>query len=150
MMMTNFRRHGAIIALFALLPLQVLNAAETEDVIKYRQNVMRVIGGHTGALFAIAGNKAGDPSHMGVHVRGLVDISTIAGDIFPEGSDFGETRAKPEIWSDPDGFAMALKNFQDAAMGVGNAFDNNGDMGAALKKLGGACKGCHDDYRSKE
>ncbi len=141
---------GSTIVLAAALslPLASLNAAEPEDLIKYRKNVMKSIGGHTGALFAIAGAKAGDPSHMGAHADALASSAMIVKDIFPPESADGDTRAKAEIWSDAEGFAAAVTELEEAAQGVKDAFDNNGDMGAALKALGGSCKGCHDDYRS--
>ncbi len=123
-------------------------AAEPEDQIKYRKNVMKVIGGHTGSLFAIAGSKAGDASHMAAHVNGMAGIAPVVKDIFPAESADGDTRAAAEIWSDAEGFAAAVKEFEMAAAGVKEAFDSNGDMGAALRTLGGSCKGCHDDYRT--
>ena len=133
----------------ASAPVATTVAEEAEDQIKYRKNVMGVLGGHTGALFAIAGNRAGSADHMDAHVDGLVGAAMMVKDVFPEGSDFGETETKPEIWSDPEGFAAAVKKLEDAANGVLAARQGNGEMGAALKALGGSCKGCHDDYRVK-
>lgn len=130
------------------LPVSTASAAEAEDLIKYRKNVMKIIGGHTGSLFAIAGSKAGDASHMEAHVNGLAGASMMVKDIFPPESADGDTRATAEVWSDAEGFAAAVTELEEAAAGVQDAYANNGDMGAALKALGGSCKGCHDDYRS--
>ncbi|MCZ7597970.1 MAG: cytochrome c [Gammaproteobacteria bacterium] len=46
------------------------------------------------------------------------------------------------------GFGEAVKALEDAAAGVLAAYENSGDLGGALRDLGGSCKGCHDEYRS--
>jgi cytochrome c556 len=70
---------------------------------------------------------------------------------FPAGSgpEAGRTRAKAEIWSDPDGFraaharmAQVTQQF-DAAAKSGNV----AAMRAALPALGSSCSNCHDKYR---
>jgi cytochrome c556 len=71
---------------------------------------------------------------------------------FPKGSgrESGvKTGAKPEIWSDPAGFAAAVQRLQGetaklqqiAAGGDLEAFKAQG------RAAGGACKNCHDKYR---
>ena len=138
----------ALLSASLVVPVAALNAAEPEEQIKYRQNVMKSIGGHTSAIFAITGDKAGDESHLEAHIRSLAATSTVVKDIFPPESELGETRAKAEIWTDAEGFADAVKAVEDAAAGVLAAYENGGDLGGALRDLGGSCKGCHDEYRS--
>jgi len=147
MMKTRVARTLVLAASLAL-PVAALNAAEPEEQIKYRQNVMKSIGGHTSAIFAITGDKAGDDSHLEAHIRSLASTSTIVKDIFPPESELGDTRAKAEIWTDEEGFGEAVKALEDAAAGVLAAYENSGDLGGALRDLGGSCKGCHDEYRS--
>ncbi len=148
-MMKRFVSAAAMALAVTAVPVSTVLGAEAEDLIKYRKNVMKVLGGHTGSLFAIAGSKAGDASHMEAHVRGLSAAAMMIKDVFPPESAEGETATKPEAWSDAEGFAAAVNKLEEAAAGVQGAFDSNGDMGAALKALGGSCKGCHDDYRVK-
>lgn len=150
-MTMKLKTSAILVAASMLLPVAAANAADPDELIKYRKNVMKVIGGHTGSLFAIAGDKAGDPAHMGTHVAGLAGASMLVKDLFAEDSAEGvegETRAAPEIWMDTEGFAAAVKKLEDAAGGVQMAFESSGDMGSALKELGASCKGCHDDYRT--
>lgn len=74
---------------------------------------------------------------------------------FPKGSG-PETRvkmeAKPEIWSDPAGFAEVAKRFQAETV----KFDQiaaSGDIAAVkgeVRAVGGACKACHDKYRVQD
>ncbi|WP_299875880.1 cytochrome c [uncultured Sulfitobacter sp.] len=56
------------------------------------------------------------------------------------------SRAKAEIWSDPDGFAATFKQMDDAATALIDAADA-GAVGAGMGALGGACKACHEKYR---
>lgn len=73
---------------------------------------------------------------------------------FPKGTgpEAGKTRALPEVWSKPEDFVAAQKMFSDRApklLAAANAKDIDG-VKAAFKELGGACKNCHDTYRSPE
>ena len=74
---------------------------------------------------------------------------------FPAGSGpdaHPRTRAKAEVWSDPEGFARASQAFLaatqrfDAAARSGNVAAVQG----ALPDLQSSCKGCHDRYRGPE
>jgi len=86
------------------------------------------------------------------------DITQAAGAIdkwFPAGTgpDSGvKTDAKPEVWTDPAGFATAREAFVREAnkwVLLGNSTD-----AAAWKEgaasLGQSCKGCHDKFRVKK
>jgi cytochrome c556 len=73
---------------------------------------------------------------------------------FPAGTavGVGKSEAKPNIWTDKAGFAKAAADFAAAAKGYKAAADS-GDLaaaGAALGKLGGTCKGCHETFRQKD
>jgi cytochrome c556 len=73
---------------------------------------------------------------------------------FPKGSgpEAGKTRALPEIWSKPAEFAAAQKMLADRApalLAAAKTKDVEAVM-AAFKQVGGACKNCHDNFRSPE
>ena len=73
---------------------------------------------------------------------------------FPKGTgpEAGKTRALPEIWSKPDDFTAAQKMFSDRApklLAAAKAKDVDA-VTAAFKEVGGACKNCHDTFRSPE
>jgi len=126
--------------------------AAEEDDIKYRKNVMKALGGHMGSVASIVGGKAGPAAHLPGHVAAIVDISMMTKDLFPEGSDFGETTALPKIWEDPGAFTRELRMFEAAAATLGQAA-GSGDMaaiGAALGELGKSCKSCHENFRQKK
>lgn len=63
-----------------------------------------------------------------------------------------KTEARAEIWTKPQEFSAAATNFATAAKQF-NATAQTGDVaaiGAAMKQLGGTCKGCHDKFRDEK
>jgi cytochrome c556 len=73
---------------------------------------------------------------------------------FPKGSgpEAGKTRALPEIWTKPEDFTAAQKMFSDRApklLAAAKAKDVAA-VTAAFRDVGGACKNCHDNFRSPE
>jgi cytochrome c556 len=73
---------------------------------------------------------------------------------FPKGTgpEAGKTRALPEIWSKPADFEAAQKMLSDRApklLAAAKTKDVDA-VKAAFKETGGACKNCHDTFRSPE
>lgn len=71
--------------------------------------------------------------------------------MFPAGSDKGDTKALPVIWTDWAGFQAASKASDMAydklavAAGSGNAEQ----LAAAFAEVGKTCGACHDKFRAK-
>jgi len=126
--------------------------ADDAGEIKYRQSVMKAVGGHMGAIAGILKSSTVNGANLQVHANGLAELSAIAPSVFPAGSDFGETTALPVIWEKPADFAAAMKKFQDAAaaMAVAAKTGDMGQVGAAMGPLGEACKNCHETFREKK
>jgi len=124
--------------------------AKPEDAIKYRKAVMTLQGAHFGRIAAMAAGRV--PFDAAVATENAVIFETmsrlpLAG--FTPGSDKGDTRAKPEIWSDTAKFkAIGDKMNADAVKLVAAARSGNLDtLKAAVGPVGGSCKACHDDFR---
>ncbi|TCS62946.1 c-type cytochrome [Varunaivibrio sulfuroxidans] len=147
------------IVTFAILAVSALSIgaatfARADDAgeIAYRKAVMSSIGGHMAAMATIIKKAGGQPADLAVHADGIAALSKIAGHIFPEGSEFGDTAALPAIWDKPDEFKKALSAFQTAAAHLSKVADG-GDMqafGPAFGGLAKACKGCHENFREKK
>ncbi len=144
---------GALAAMIAFTTVTTAEAAdEPANVIKYRQKVMSSIGAHIGSIGAVLKGEVSYTGHVAAHARAMHDASLMIDDIFPAGSDVGETRAKPEIWQDWAKFEAATKTFQAATKELARVADT-GDMaavGAQLNKVGEACGGCHKPFRKKK
>jgi cytochrome c556 len=126
--------------------------ADDAGEIKYRQSVMKSVGGHMGAIAAILGGATTNAADLQLHTDGMAALAGLAGNVFPKGSDFGETSALPVIWEKSDDFAKAVKMFQDSAATMAAAA-KSGDMaqaGAAFAELGKSCKNCHETFREKK
>jgi hypothetical protein len=72
--------------------------------------------------------------------------------LFPKGSETGDgTNAKPDIWSDSEGFAKAAAREADE-VGKLVALTKAGDADAVavqLKAVVAACSACHNAYKAK-
>lgn len=133
-----------------VVPVEAAN--EPENVIKYRQNVMRAITGHIAAIAGVVKGEVTYGQHIATHARALHATSMMILDIFPEGSGVGETRAKPEIWRDWAKFEAAAKALQSASGELARVAEG-GDMaaiGAQLGEVGKACGGCHKPFRKEK
>ncbi|GAB4348808.1 MAG: cytochrome c [Gammaproteobacteria bacterium] len=125
--------------------------ADSEGVIKYRQGVMKSLAGHMGAMAMIVRGKVDYGANLGEHARGLHALTRMVPALFPEGSDFGETGALPEIWKKPDDFRSKAEAAEQAAARLAEvaASGDRSAVGAAFKEVGKSCKGCHESYREK-
>jgi cytochrome c556 len=71
--------------------------------------------------------------------------------LFPAGSDKGDTKALPTVWSDWAGFQAASKNAETAFDKLATAA-GSGDqaaLAAAFADAGKACGACHEKFRAK-
>ncbi len=127
-------------------------AQDPANVIKYRQMVMTSIGAHIGAIVTVIKGEVSFTGHVAKHARALHAASLMIPDIFPPGTDVGETRAKPDIWQNWAKFEAAYKALQREAEELARVADS-GDMaavGAQLQNVGKACGGCHKPFRKEK
>ena len=121
-----------------------------EDAIKYRRGALTVMAAHYGALGAMANGRAPyDAAAAARHGDVIQMVSTLPWAAFTAGSDKGETRAKPEIWSEEAKFRQAHERAvaevgRIAAAAKTGSLDN---LKAAWGPNSGSCKACHDNFR---
>ena len=124
-----------------------VNAAEPEDTIKYRKAIMTAIKGHNTALKSILTNKVPYKNQTGHHVAAMEGLFNEIGDLFPEGSDFGETNAKEGIWDNPDRWQKELETSKNAFA----TFKASGQTAKDLKDFSKAtCGSCHKKFKKKQ
>lgn len=124
--------------------------AKPEDAIKYRKSGMFLQATHFGRINAMATGRAPwDAKAVADNAAVLEVVSRLPYAGFVEGSDKGETKAKPEIWAEKAKFdAGAQKAQEEVAKLVAAAKAGNQDqVKAAAGAVGQACKACHDNYR---
>lgn len=124
-------------------------ADDPNEVLAYRKHVMGALASGISNVFAVLQGKASYSQHLASSARILHEASLQLLDVFPEGSAVGDSRSKPEIWTDWAKFEEAGKALQTASAELVAATEG-GDMaaiGAAADKVGDACGGCHKPFR---
>lgn len=128
------------------------NVAAEPAVIKQRQDNFKAIAG---AFRAVRGELEKDAPDFTLIAAKASVINTRAKLIkgyFPAGSgvDAGhDTEALASIWEKPEKFTAAAKKLvdQSAKLAVIAGEGNKAAVGAQTMAMGGACKGCHDQFR---
>jgi cytochrome c556 len=136
-----------------MLATKSVSGAEAANIMHERHEGMETIGKANKAIRRALDGGSPDLAAVRAGAAQIADLSRKASGWFPAGTgpDVGKTGAKPEIWQDPKDFAAKLTAFQKAAQAFHQAAAS-GDVNAIKTKfadLGGACKACHDKYRSE-
>lgn len=125
--------------------------AKPQDAIKYRKAAFTVMGTHFARLGAMANGRVPFDAKAASDNAELVAIaSRLPFTAFGEGTDLGETRAKPDIWSENDKFRAAAVKMQEEVAKL-EAAAKTGSLDKLKAAFGGAarsCKACHDSYRT--
>jgi cytochrome c556 len=127
-------------------------ADDPNEVLAYREHVMGALASGISNIFAVLEGKTSYAGHLVGNARIVHEASLQVLDVFPEGSAVGDSRSKPEIWTDWAKFEEAGKALQTASADLLAAAEG-GDMaaiGAAAGKVGEACGGCHKPFRKPQ
>jgi len=123
-----------------------------EDAIKYRKAVFTVMATHFGRIGAMVNGKAPfDAAGATSNAEIATMMSKLPFTAFGPGTDTGDTRAKPNVWSDNAKFTAAATKMQEemAKLNVAAKSGNLDTIKAAFGPVGQACKACHDDFRKE-
>jgi cytochrome c556 len=136
----------------ALATSYAVSAAEPAEVIKFRQNVMKVNGALMANATAILQGKADEKGRLADIGRALELNNKDTASLFPAGTETGgDTKALPSIWQKRADFERLAKELQDkaAAFARSTAGNDAQQIAAAHKELAGTCRACHTDYRKQ-
>lgn len=124
--------------------------AKPEDAVKYRKASLTVMGAHFSRVGAMASGRVPFDAKVAAENADLVaTLAKLPWAAFPEGTDKGDTRAKPEIWKDADKFKEAADKLQAESLKL-QAAAKTGNLDAiktAFAATGASCKACHDTFR---
>ena len=125
-----------------------------EAAIKYRQSAMTLQNNHMGRLFAMIKGEVPFDAKVAAENIEIVALlnSRVQFAAFIEGSDKGNTNAKPEIWTEKDKFAAAVAKSQEDVVKLASAgkTGNLDQIKAAAGAVGQSCKACHDTYKKPQ
>lgn len=143
----------AVLALVTALPAaaQYRNA---DAAIKYRQSAMSLQGNHMARIFAMINGQVPFDAKIAAENIEIVSLLNTRAQFaaFIEGSDKGNTRAKPEIWVEKDKWSAAVAKSQDdvSKLVVAGKSGNLDQIKAAAGAVGQSCKACHDAYQKPQ
>ena len=148
-MKRTFALMGTLLALTLAIPAQA-QFAKPEDAIKYRKASYSVMAAHFGRLGAMANGRAPYDAKLAADNAELVAVmSKLPWAAYGEGTDKGDTRAKPEIWKESAKFKEASDKMQAEIVKL-NVAAKAGNLDALKVAFGPAaasCKACHDNFR---
>ena len=125
--------------------------ADGLDLIAVRQAMMSLQNGDFAFIRSVVAAK-GDVKPLEVPARAIAKLAAVIPTLFPAGSEKGgDTKALPEIWSDPAGFQKIALALGEAAtkLAVAAKAGDADEVAADTKLLGEQCGACHKAYRAK-
>ena len=120
-------------------------AANSENLIKYRQNVTKSPHGHVAASFLVIGGKVEHHGELRIRADAMVATTPLFRVLFPKTSAAGTTQALPVIREQPDKFAVALERLETAAADFQRSVDDHTDTMASFRAPGATCKHCYEN-----
>jgi len=121
-----------------------------EDAVKYRKAALTVMGAHFSRVGAMANGRVPFDAAMAAENAALAEtMSKLPWAGFAPGTDKGDTRAKPEIWTEQAKFNAGADKMQAELVKL-SAAAKTGSLDAVKTAFGAAgqtCKACHDAYR---
>lgn len=121
-----------------------------KDAIKFRQSAFFLMSNLFGEINGMAqGRIPMNEAALKERAATLNALVALPFHAFPEGSDKGQTKAKPEIWMEGDKFKKAISDSQTAIGKLNTAMvaGQFKDLKALAADVGRTCKGCHDQFR---
>jgi len=121
--------------------------ARPDAAIKYRKATMTVMSTHFARIGAVAkGEVPFNKDEVAKNAAIVNAMASLPWQAFGTGTEGGDSL--PSVWSDESKFKSAQEKLIAATASLSSA----GDLDAVKKAtaaVGGACKGCHDDFKKK-
>lgn len=124
--------------------------AKAEDAIKYRKSALSVMATHFGRVAAMANGRMPFDAGAAASNAALAEtMSKLPWAGFGDGTDKGDTKARPEVWTDKAKFTAASEKMQGemTKLALVTKGGNLDAIKAQAGATGAACKACHDDFR---
>lgn len=121
-----------------------------DDAVKYRKAALSVMGTHFSRVGAMASGRAPFDAKVAAENMAIVEtLSKLPWEAFGPGTDKGDTRALPAVWTEQGKFKAASEKMQ-AEVAKLNVAAKTGNLDAIKTAFGAtaaSCKACHDDFR---
>ena len=150
--MNRMETTSALLLLLAIVFFGNSILADSEGLIKYRKNVMKSTRDHMGAIADILKNRLPLQAHFVDHAKSIFQNSKMTLSMFPKGSHFGDTKAKPTIWENWSKFEAATKAFvseSDKLVKLAES-GNIETFAKQIRATSKTCGRCHKHFRKRE
>ncbi len=133
-----------------LVPLAATVVVAQTDPIKERKALMKEIGDQTKVAGAmVKGDAPYDAAKAAAIFKTYSDNAAKFGTLFPAGSDTGDTKAAPAIWTDRAGFDAALGKFKTDIAANTSLVGTEAGFKTAMAAVGENCRSCHRAYQQR-
>lgn len=122
-----------------------------QDAIADRKAQMKQVGGAAGVVGKMMKGQADfDAAAALAAFTTMNKVAAGYGDLFPDGTESGDTKAGPAIWSDREGFEAAVAKFEaDTAAAIEAAPADLDALKVSFGAVSANCGACHQKYRIK-
>jgi cytochrome c556 len=151
-MRKTFVAAAVALSLGAGFAVEAFAQEKPENYIRFRKANQQVVNWHMRQLAAMAkGQKPMDAAEAARLANVVATLAPVFATGFPAGTDQGETRARPEIWAQPEKFKQLMDRYAaESAKLLEVAKSGNSDgFKSQFGTLAKACDACHDDFRKK-
>lgn len=133
-------------------PLLASAQDDKNPTISYRQKVMSSISANIGAISDVLKYMLPHEKNIQAHAEQMASAAALIPSAFKEEVSEGLTDAKPAVWEEWDEFEEYAGDLESAANKLAEvaASGDTGEIGAQVKKVGDACKQCHEEFRKPE
>ena len=141
-----------VLASAAMVTPAMAQFQKPEDAIKYRKASFTVLAAHFSRVGAMASGKVPFDAKLAAENAAIAEsMGKLPWAAFGPGTDKGDTRALPDIWTEQAQFKAGADKMQ-TELGKLAAAAKTGNLDAVKTAFGAAgqtCKACHDDYRKE-
>lgn len=150
--MKAFACIAAAATLMALAAPASAQFAKPEDAIKYRQSALFVMSQHFGRVGAMANGRVPFDAKVAAENAEIVaDMAKLPWAGFVAGTDKGNTKAKPEVWTEQAKFKEGHEKLvvETGKLAAAAKTGNLDALKTAFTSTAGTCKACHDNFRAQ-
>jgi cytochrome c556 len=144
---------AVVVALGVVSAVVAKERDKNESALAARKAAFTLMVANVGPMGAMAKEEIPfDQEQFAFRAANLEMLSKMPWEFFIPGSDLDESKSKPEVWSDADGFKQAADKFQQEAAKLVQV-SNGGDQAAMFEQYGKTaktCKSCHKEYKNKD
>jgi cytochrome c556 len=142
------RRRAALLIGSLALVCQQVGRADNQDVIDYRELIMKQLDAESEALGMMVSGQI-PPDSLALEAKSIANAAKAALKAFEPKVPGGE--AKPEVWSNWDDFSKRMQAFARNSEEMAKVAET-GNVAKVTELMITAlpCKECHDSYRNKK